>query len=120
MNKERLVVDDQPGIQLLLKDVLINEGYNVTTAKTGQEALDHLYGHPFDLIILDYRLPVIDGAQVLKQLEREGIHIPSIVMSGLIEGLEIDMKSYRFVKEVVAKPFDVLEFCEMVKSILDS
>ncbi|HLR09222.1 MAG TPA: response regulator [Bacillota bacterium] len=120
MNKEILVVDDQPGIQLLLKDVLINEGYNVTTAKTGQEALDHLYRHPFDLIILDYRLPVIDGAQVLKQLEMDGIHIPSILMSGLIEGLEIDMKSYRFVKEVVAKPFNVLEFCEMVKSILDS
>src|SRR5699024_837594 len=120
MNKEILVVDDQTGIQLLLKDGLIKEGYNVTTAKTGQEELDHLYRRPIDLIILDYRKTVIDGAQVLKQLEMDGIHIPSILMSGLIEGLEIDMKSYRFVKEVVAKPFNVLEFCEMVKSILDS
>src|SRR5690625_527709 len=61
MQKEILVVDDQPGIRLLLTDIFENDGYKVNTAETGQEALDKIYKNFFDLIILDYKLPILDG-----------------------------------------------------------
>ncbi|RYG71717.1 response regulator [Lentibacillus lipolyticus] len=117
--KEILVVDDQPGIRMLLKEIFTNEGYCVTTVETGQEALESLYAGSFDLLMLDYKLPVVDGAQVLKQLERDQVAIPAIVMSGLSEDLMKESEEFGLVKQVLAKPFNVEEVCEFAKSILD-
>ncbi len=118
MEEEILVVDDQPGIRLLLTDILSDAGYNTTTASTGKEALDKLQEKPFALILLDYKLPVIDGVDVLKRIEKENLKLPAIVMSGLAEKIEEDMKSYPLVKELLAKPFNIQEIPAMVKRII--
>ncbi|MFD1036880.1 response regulator [Virgibacillus byunsanensis] len=117
MEKEILVVDDQPGIRLLLQEIFTNEGYKVTTAITGREALDKLYNKPYDLLILDYKLPIMDGGKVLQQLEAANIDIPAILMSGLAEDM---IKEYQgsLVKGILAKPFNVQYVCDLVKSIL--
>lgn len=117
MPKEILVVDDQPGIRLLLTDILTSEGHRVTIASTGKEALDKIHQASFDLIILDYKLPIIDGGEVLNQLENEEIKIPVIVMSGMAESIIGEMETRRIVKNTIAKPFNVMDLCARVKEI---
>lgn len=118
MQKEILIVDDQPGIRLLLTDVFESEGYKVITAETGKEALDKIHNNAFDLLILDYKLPVVNGIEVLTQLEQENMLIPAILMSGLAEEMERKAGNLRSLKNILAKPFDIKTAIEMVKSTL--
>lgn len=113
-----LIVDDQPGIRLLLTDVLTSEGYVVFKAKTGQEALDKIYQHSFDLIILDDHLPILSGQEVLQQMTDDQLHIPVIMMSGLIEDLEKRVTKYDMVIETIAKPFNIKDVCTLVNGTL--
>ncbi|WP_068673830.1 response regulator [Oceanobacillus sp. Castelsardo] len=113
-----LVVDDQIGIRLLLKEVLKNEGYEIEEATTGKEALDQLNTTAFDLMILDYKLPIMDGTEVLEKLEKDNVEIPAIVMSGLVENIASEARKYKLVKSVIAKPFNINEFVEKVHAIV--
>lgn len=71
MSKTVLVVDDQIGIRLLLEEVIQQEGYNVELALNGKEALDKILDNKPDLIMLDYKLPIIDGPTLVKKLEND-------------------------------------------------
>lgn len=115
---ELLIVDDQPGIRLLLKDVFMNEGYDVIVAHTGWEALEKINEHSFDLIILDYRLPILTGAEVLQEMIKNKINIPVILMSGLVENIRSDFKQEDMTIKIVAKPFDLTDIIELVKSMI--
>ncbi|GAB3044762.1 response regulator [Virgibacillus ainsalahensis] len=117
MGKEILVVDDQPGIRLLLTDLLSNEGYHITTASTGKEAVDYANSNTFDLLIIDYKLPVLDGSEVLQKLEENKMKLPVIVISGLVETIDQELQQYNNVKAVIGKPFDISGFIEEVKVI---
>ncbi|OZU88464.1 response regulator [Virgibacillus indicus] len=120
MAKKILVVDDQPGIRMLLTDILENEGYSVSTANTGKQGLEEINSRSYDLVILDYKLPVIDGSQVLKEIETGGIVLPAILISGLAEDITKEAENYSFVKNVLAKPFNVEDISKTVKSILEA
>lgn len=113
-----LVVDDQPGIRLLLSDVFMNKGYCVSVAQTGKEALDKIYRKPFDLIMLDYRIPIINGQEIIKQMEHDKIVVPIILMSGLIENIKREFILDSMVVEYIAKPFNIQDVCKTVKDIL--
>ncbi|MFC4558100.1 response regulator [Virgibacillus kekensis] len=116
--KKILVVDDQLGIRLLLQEVFSNEGYQVKTVQTGQEALDVIYEESFDLLMLDYKLPVVDGVQVLQQLDRDNYYIPTIVMSGLAEDIIKESQRFSLVKKVLPKPFNVQDVCGIAEELM--
>lgn len=115
MKNKVLVVDDQPSICMLIKDVLATKGFEVTTAQTGKEALDLLEDHSFDLMIIDYQLPVLSGKEVIQQLELRKNQMPVIVMTGLIENVRLDEEETSFHVEVIGKPFDIGFFCDLVQ-----
>ncbi|WP_430786381.1 response regulator [Virgibacillus flavescens] len=119
MKKHILVVDDQPGICLLLYEVFTNEGYQVTTANTGKEAIEQMQTRNFDLIMLDYKLPVMDGLDVLRQMEKENIDLPSILMSGLAEEISKEGEECLLVKHILAKPFNIMDVCKLVNDIIE-
>ena len=77
-----LVVDDEIMIQTLLDEVLSEEGYDVTTASNGKEAIELLERHSFDLVITDIVMPVLNGIEVLLAAKRIDIHYPVIVITG--------------------------------------
>ncbi|MFA1822424.1 response regulator [Virgibacillus oceani] len=114
--KEILVVDDQPGIRMLLTDVLKNEGYKVTTAADGKEAVNKLYTHTYHLMIVDYKLPVISGVEILQMLNQDKKEIPVIVISGLTDEIEKELAGNPLVKEILAKPFDIHQLLRFVKN----
>ncbi|MCD5324037.1 MULTISPECIES: response regulator [Pontibacillus] len=118
MTKSVLVVDDQPGIRMLLREVLKTMELNVIEAKTGQEAVDFVKEQHPDLLLLDYKLPVKDGLEVLDELQAENYQIPAVLMSGLSEDDLQGAHSHSLVKTVISKPFNVQEIREIILNIL--
>jgi two-component system, response regulator, stage 0 sporulation protein F len=118
MKKKILIVDDEAGIRLLLEDLLESDGHEIQTAKDGKEALELLTIHTFDLLIIDYKLPIMDGVEVIQHLEKANKELSIIVMSGLVENINEEAIALRNVKKVLSKPFNVLEVKEYVNQLL--
>ena len=80
-----LVVDDDPDIQIMLQEVLQDEGYNVRLASNGREALEHVERERPDLIVLDLMMPVMDGRQFYQQFRArhhvEHARVPVLLVS---------------------------------------
>ncbi len=82
MNSKILVIDDSPTLRKLLRFFLKKKGYDVFEAHNGRVGLESIAKDTFDLIILDMTMPVMDGAQVLKQLkEMKEFKIPILILS---------------------------------------
>jgi len=79
-----LVVDDEPDIRNLVKEILEDEGYEVAVAENGSEARDSQRTRRADLVLLDIWMPDVDGITLLKEWSKEegGLSIPVIMMSG--------------------------------------
>jgi len=118
MASKILVVDDQEGIRTLLYEVLSNAGYQVHTATTGREALDAFNQREFQLLIIDYKLPGLDGLGVLDMLEQQGRKVPVIMISGLTEEITTEKRTYSYIQHILSKPFDVHHMLSLAQAIL--
>jgi two-component system KDP operon response regulator KdpE len=111
-----LVVDDEPQILRALRINLRVRQYDVDTAATGAEALDHASRHPPDLVILDLGLPDLDGVEVIQGL-RGWTTAPIIVLSGRadstdkVEALDAGADDY------VTKPFGMEELLARMRAV---
>ncbi|MFQ5839492.1 MAG: sigma-54-dependent transcriptional regulator [Candidatus Methylomirabilales bacterium] len=81
-HEEILIVDDEPNILKVIKDILVDEGYRVRTVQSGEEALKLMQKATPDAIILDIWLPGIDGLQTLEAVTQLGGETPVIMISG--------------------------------------
>jgi two-component system KDP operon response regulator KdpE len=112
-----LVVDDEPQVLRFLRAGLTADGFEVTTAATGEQALDLLATSHFDLLVLDLRLPGIDGLEVCRRL-RSWSSLPILVLSvqdrehEKVEALDLGADGY------VTKPFSMGEFLARVRVAL--
>jgi DNA-binding response OmpR family regulator len=113
-----LIVDDEPGLLLGLRDQLEMEGNQVVTAADGDAGLAAAAAHRPDLIILDLMLPRRGGLEVCKELRRSGCRVPILMLTARHDeidkllGLELGADDY------VTKPFSLREVCARVKAIL--
>lgn len=112
-----LVVDDEPSITEFVSYNLKKEGWDVTVAENGDDALSLAAETPFDLVVLDVMLPGIDGYEVCRRL-RATSSVPVLFLSARdteldkVVGLEIGGDDY------LAKPFGVRELTARVKALL--
>lgn len=113
-----LVVEDEPGIALALRDDLIMEGYEVEIARDGDAASQRAAETSFDLILLDIMLPLKDGFAVCRELRRRGNRTPILILTAKAQeaekvlGLELGADDY------VTKPFSPLELRARIKALL--
>ncbi|HYI11037.1 MAG TPA: sigma-54 dependent transcriptional regulator [Thermoanaerobaculia bacterium] len=77
-----LVIDDETGIREAIKMTLEYEGYRIDEARSGQEGLDKAAKVPYDAILLDIKMPVLDGIEVLENLKDLRISSPVVMVSG--------------------------------------
>jgi two-component system response regulator MtrA len=108
MDERLLLVEDDASIREVAKLGLTQAGFHVTTAPDGREALLHFRQAPFDLVILDVMLPLLDGYEVCRQIRAES-RVPIIMLSAksdtvdVVVGLELGADDY------VTKPFEMAE-----------
>lgn len=100
-----LIIDDDIHINEMLEEVLIQEGYQVSHAYSGTEALLFLANEKPDLILLDLMLPGLTGEEVLSQIEK----IPVIVMSAKVEVKDMVALLLNGAEDYITKPFEIEE-----------
>ncbi|MDP4084231.1 MAG: response regulator [Bacillota bacterium] len=118
MKEKILIVDDQFGIRILLNEVFQKEGYNTFQAANGVQALDIVKKHDPDLVLLDMKIPGMDGIEILKRMKVIDPDIRVIIMTAYGE---LDM--IQEAKELgaithFAKPFDIDDIREAVRKHL--
>lgn len=109
-----LVADDEPNVRSLLSNILRKEGYEVVTAKNGPETLSVFRKSSPDLILLDVRMPLMDGIETFKQIRRENEEVLIIMMTayGTVETAVQAMKMGAF--DYLVKPFNLEEIKLMI------
>lgn len=100
-----LIIDDDIHINEMLEEVLIQEGYQVSHAYSGTEALLFLANEKPDLILLDLMLPGLTGEEVLPQIEK----MPVIVMSAKVEVKDKVALLLNGAEDYITKPFEIEE-----------
>ncbi|MBQ8971776.1 MAG: response regulator transcription factor, partial [Clostridia bacterium] len=117
MKTKILLVDDDPNIRQLVNLYLQKEGYEVTNADRGDDALRLFKADPPNLMLLDIMLPGMDGLQVCREV-RKVSSIPIIMLTAKDEtfdkvlGLELGADDY------VSKPFEMKELIARIKAVL--
>jgi two-component system alkaline phosphatase synthesis response regulator PhoP len=118
MAKRVLIIEDEPGILLSLKDEFESEGYATFTAEDGEKGFRLVKQMKPDLVILDIMLPLLDGYEVCKRLRMEGDTTPIIMLTvkdkeiDRVLGLELGADDY------VTKPFSLRELMARAKAVL--
>jgi len=113
-----LVIEDERDIADLIRLHLRDLDYAVTVATDGDKGLQEATTRPWDLIILDLRLPGIDGLEICRNVRQRSRHVPVLMLTSKssefdrVLGLELGADDY------VTKPFSVLELTARVKAIL--
>ncbi len=114
-----LVIDDEPILRDSLQMALSDQGYEVLTARTGEEGLKYFDQENPDVILLDHWLPGINGDEVLRQIKEKDVETPVIVMTaqGSIELAVNSMKMGAF--DFLVKPFELDQLEALVQKALD-
>ena len=112
-----LVVDDEKNIRMFFKEELEEEGYQVEAASNGLEALEKLKGSSFDLVVLDIKMPGMDGIQALNEIKNLNKDQPVILCSAYGE-FKQDFSSW-VSDGYVVKSADTRELKQTIKNILN-
>jgi len=122
MNNRILVVDDEEEIAKLLEEFLNKKGYLITTALSGQEAIEAIKKQEcIDLMILDLKMPTVNGLDVLQELRRLNKQIPVIILSGSLDLQNFidELKKLNYnEKDILYKPIDLFELLKTIKNYL--
>lgn len=120
MAKKILIVEDNADIAKVLAFCLEREGYEVISACDGQEALDRAVDFKPDLLILDLRIPVIDGQEVCRRIKEDETlkqaHI--IFLSASDDILNADKMQELCAEALITKPFDTAKLIQRIKGLL--
>ena len=113
-----LVVEDDAGISRFIHQGLHEAGYAVDVASDGREGIGYAIAADYDVIVLDVLLPELDGLSVLKELRRQGLQTPVLLLTALdtiqdrVLGLDAGADDY------LIKPFDFTELLARLRALL--
>ncbi len=116
--KRILLVEDEPGLVLTLRDRLTREGYSVDASSDGESGLERAAREAFDLVLLDVMLPRLNGFDVLRDLRKRGVETPVIMLTAKgqvvdkVVGLKLGADDY------VTKPFEMVELLARIEAKL--
>ncbi|MBV5305303.1 MAG: response regulator [Desulfobulbaceae bacterium] len=111
-----LLVDDEEGIQLLYQEEFQDEGYEVISAFTGEEALEKFKTEAPDLVILDIQMPGMNGIEVLRQMKMIDPKLP-IILSTAYHEYKQDLSAWASDEYIVKSP-DLSKLKEAVQRFL--
>ena len=117
--KRVLAIDDQEVILDLISAMCQASGYEVTTARSGEEGLRLALAEQFDIIMTDQAMPGMSGLEVARELKKMRPMVPVV----LITGWEVDINRSHLaasgIEQVLYKPFRIEQLTEMIRSLTD-
>ncbi|MFC5557530.1 response regulator [Ureibacillus thermophilus] len=117
--KKILIVDDQKGIRMLLDEIFTSEGVKTYLASNGKEALKILEETKMDGVLLDMKLPGMDGKEVLKKMKALYSDMPVFMMTAYDEGEMRVQENSCHADYYFPKPFNVHELKNTVLELLE-
>ena len=113
-----LIVDDEQSLRTIMKDELIEQGYDVNDADNGKTALDILRKNIHDVVILDIRMDGMDGLEVLRQIRKDNLAHKVIMLTGVDE-LKIARESLELgANDFMTKPFQFQNLFACIERVL--
>src|SRR5205807_1615886 len=118
MSSRILLVEDEPGLQLTVSDLLATEGYQVEAAADGEAGLAQAAAGDFDLVILDVMLPKKSGFEICRELRQKGVDVTILMLTAKTQvvdrvvGLKLGADDY------LTKPFVPAELLARVEALL--
>jgi DNA-binding response OmpR family regulator len=113
-----LVVDDEPDITTNLAAFLERSGFSTRTAADGETALEKIWQDPPDMVVLDVRMPRLDGRAVLRRMRKAGNWTPVILLTQVGEAFERAMALEEGADDYLNKPFDPHELVARMRAVL--
>lgn len=118
-----LLADDEAALRFLLTETLADEGYDITEAADGKEAVERLQDVPYDLVILDYMMPEQTGVEVcewLRSHDNPNRDAPVILLTA--KALEKDRERAKAagVTQYIVKPFSPLQLLDTVEGLIQA
>ena len=115
-----LVVDDDTTFLLMLKAFLEKKGFDPHTESTAEKGMQALHEKSFDLILSDYRMPGMDGMEMLRAIKDEGIQTPLILITSYGD-IKLAVNAMKLgATDYLTKPVNPEELLALVKSVLDN
>ena len=113
-----LVVDDEEALRTVLSSELASEGYQVETASDGDEAITSVQKNSFDLVLLDIKMPKVDGFEVLKFIKKGFPKMKVIMLTGFAD-LKNAIESKKLgAEDFVSKPYDLVDLLTTIERVL--
>lgn len=116
--KSILIIDDQRGILLLLDEVFTKEKYQTYLANNGIEALRILEKEQIDCILLDMKIPGMNGIEILRRIKEMKPNVPVFMITATCEEEVIDEAKSLGVIKFFTKPFNIFEIVNEVNTTL--
>ena len=114
-----LVADDEGSLRNVLSSELSSNGYEVATAADGQEAVSIIEKSPFDLVLLDIKMPKMDGFEVLRYVKKSHPGMKVIMLTGYAD-LKNAIESKRHgAEDFVSKPYDLVDLLTTIERVLN-
>lgn len=113
-----LLVEDDTDLSETLQDWLVFQKHVVEAVYTGPEALEQMRFGTFDLVILDWQLPGMNGIDVLKSYRDEGGKMPVLMLTGRTEQKEIQALMTAGATDYMAKPFNLKDLSARVEALV--
>ncbi len=115
-----LLVEDDVNLSDTVKEWLLYEQFDVETAHSGPEAMEQLEFSTFDLVILDWHLPGMDGIDICKNYRAAGGTTPIIMLTGMDNAEERQAGLRAGANDYLKKPFKLKELSQRLKSLLEA
>ncbi len=114
-----LIADDDPDFIGGIRRILVNNGYRVFTATDGEEAIDRIEINNIDVLILDLRMPVLNGLVTYMELQKKGRSIPTIIVTAYAkeEATALTELESMSVTGILRKPFDPEELLNAIDTL---
>ncbi|HLP16396.1 MAG TPA: response regulator [Bacteroidota bacterium] len=115
-----LVVDDEDALRSVLSTELLSEGYVVETAPDGDDAIAILQQKAFDLVLLDIKMPRVDGFEVLRFIKQRYPNTKVIMLTGFAD-LKNAIESKKLgAEDFVSKPYDLVDLLTTIERVLSA
>jgi DNA-binding response OmpR family regulator len=120
LNKHAIIIiDDELLIRDLLYDFFAEKGWQVTVSDSGANAVEMLKNQPYDIALVDLKMPEMDGLSFIRKIKNLGNSMPVIVMTAF-PSFETAVEALRLkVEDYITKPFNINKLYKTVVGLLD-